>query len=114
MADLATLKKALNDAYAELGSWRRVAEAFDISKPLAYRIARRDYEPKTPELRAHLGLPAHVAQVISVNGPIPKNTQVPGHALCVRCGAPFTPHVHNRTHCYQCVARGGKSPTPQN
>ncbi len=49
------------------GSWRKVAEQFEISPAMAWRLVNEpDYEPKDPEIRRKLGLPV---PVITYQGP---------------------------------------------
>jgi len=47
--------------YEELqheGGWRAVGEALGVSGGMAYKVAREGYQPRDPEIRAKLGLPA--------------------------------------------------------
>lgn len=108
-----TLAAELNALHRAGITWRQIAALARFCGVPAGTLCAiaKGYEPKSPDLRAKLGLPP-TATVVSVDGAIPDGTQVPGHAICVQCGAPFTPNVHNRAHCYRCVERGGKSPIP--
>jgi len=103
----ADVRAAMAADYAELRNWREVARRWRVSKGVAWRVVVKGVEPVTPAIRDALRLPP-TATVVSVDGAIPDGTQVPGHAICLQCGAPFTPNVHNRAHCYRCVKRGGK------
>jgi hypothetical protein len=71
------LRRELRAKYAELGNWRLVAKEYGITKPMAYRIAVRGYEPKDAHIRAALGLPVLI--------------QTPA---CPACG-----EVHVSKHC---------------
>ncbi len=54
------IKERLFTLYGAYGSWRKVAEQFDISPAMAWRIVKQDYEPKDTEIRRKLGLPTPV------------------------------------------------------
>lgn len=63
------LSDEINETYKTVKNWRKVATRFDITSGLAYRIAVEKYDPKDPQLRVKLGLPALI--------PTP---------ACTRCG----------------------------
>jgi len=44
-------------------SWRKVGALFGITGAMAFRIAKRGYEPKSSKIRYKLGLPALVEVV---------------------------------------------------
>jgi len=44
-------------------SWRKVGAVFGITGAMAFRIAKRGYEPKSSKIRYKLGLPALVEVV---------------------------------------------------
>ena len=48
----------LEERHASGMSWRAIAEEFEISKPMAYRIAKNGYMPKSRAIRRRLGLVA--------------------------------------------------------
>lgn len=56
MASIGDVRQEIEKAYKRLGTWRAVGERFRISSGMAYRIARREYEPKDGKIRARLGL----------------------------------------------------------
>ena len=63
MASLGNVRRDLKKAYQEAagqGGWREVGRRFGISGGMAFRIARRRYEPKDAKIRTRLGLPARV------------------------------------------------------
>lgn len=66
-------------------SWADVGKDFGLPGGTAYRIATSEYEPKRPDIRFHLGLPALI--------PAP---------ACVKCGV-----VHLSKRC----PNGKKQPT---
>ena len=41
-------------------SWRQIGASYGITGGMAFRIATQGYEPKSPIIRARLGLPAMV------------------------------------------------------
>ena len=51
------LKKRLNFDYSVLGTYEKVAEIYDVSKALIWKILNTDYEPKRDEIRERFGLP---------------------------------------------------------
>ena len=52
------VRRRLEKAYKRLGTWRAVGREFGLSSGMAFRIARREYEPKDVHIRAQLGLAA--------------------------------------------------------
>jgi hypothetical protein len=62
--DLGTLRHKLTRDYENLQSWQLVADRWNITKPMAFRIATTDYEPKDHHIRFHLGLPAFVETTV--------------------------------------------------
>ena len=50
------VREALRAQYDRLGTWDKVALAFDVSKGVVYRMATSDYVPKDSAIRANLGL----------------------------------------------------------
>ena len=81
MKDIGTIRREVKKAYKRLRNWRKVAAEFGLSSGMAFRIARRKYEPKDPKIRSRLGLPAFVMTPV-----------------CAKCG-----EVHLEKRC----ARGG-------
>ncbi len=59
MVKIGDVSRRMEKAYKRLGTWRRVGEAFGISSGMAFRIARRGYEPKDAKIRAKLGLASY-------------------------------------------------------
>lgn len=59
MDAIGNLRHRLERAYQRLGTWRRVGEAFGISGAMAFRVARRGYEPKDTLIRSRLGLASY-------------------------------------------------------
>ncbi len=45
------------ELHKELGSWRKVGAEIGVTGAMAYRVAKEGYQPKSPEIRAKLGLP---------------------------------------------------------
>ena len=84
MKDIGTLRREVKKAYKRLGNWRKVAAEFGLSSGMAFRIARRKYEPKDAKIRSRLGLPAFVMTPV-----------------CEKCG-----EVHLERRCAQEVTRG--------
>ena len=63
MSDLVTVSRELKKAYQEAagrGGWREVGRQFGITSGMAFRIAKRKYDPKDPKIRMKLGLPVMV------------------------------------------------------
>ena len=56
MFTIKELAVKLLEEYKELESWEWVAKEHKISKPMAWRIAYKGYEPKNPYIRKRLGL----------------------------------------------------------
>lgn len=52
--DEKTIRDALLVDYARLGSWQRVGDLYGIHKATAFRIAKRGYFPKDPDIVARL------------------------------------------------------------
>lgn len=52
------LQNAIRAAYKAQGAWRKVGRQFGITPAMAWRIVNQGYDPKTPEIRHRLGLPA--------------------------------------------------------
>ena len=77
MRDIGTIRREVKKAYKRLGKWRLVAAEFGLSCGMAFRIARRKYEPKDAKIRVRLGLPAFVMTPV-----------------CARCG-----EVHLARRC---------------
>lgn len=50
------LARLLRKSHRLTRSWAETANAFGITKALAYRIAREKYDPADPGIRARLGL----------------------------------------------------------
>lgn len=94
------IKKAIAAAYLANKSWRKAGAQFGISGALAYRIVKRNYEPKTPAIRLALGLPVS-AQVIAVFSPIPDDTLALSAKRC-QCGRWFIPNHPRRKLCFIC------------
>ena len=63
MLTIEELAAKLRQDYTELDSWGWVAKENKISKPLAWRIANKGYEPKNPYIRRRLGLPVYLPAV---------------------------------------------------
>jgi hypothetical protein len=111
MATIKTVKTSLRMAYNDLDSWRKVGAKFGITGAMAFRIVRRDYEPKTNEIRGVLGLPPS-SKVIPVNGrEIPNGTQALVAEYCIDCGQPFISNHPRRRKCFICSPYRGKRRT---
>ena len=87
MKDLGSIRRELRKAYSEArrmnGGWREVGARYGISPAMAWRIAKRKYEPKDPKIRVRLGLPTRVEV-----------------SACPSCG-----EVHLKKHCPKKVSR---------
>jgi len=53
--------------YAELGSWRKVADHYGSSKSMAWRIANEGYEPKDKAIRKKFGFTELITQKVRRN-----------------------------------------------
>ena len=60
MKKIGFVRREIKKAYKRLRNWRKVAAEFGLSSGMAFRIARRKYEPKDAKIRVLLGLPAFV------------------------------------------------------
>lgn len=113
---LAVLRHRLRADYQRIRNWRLVAEAYGVSKGLAYRIAVEGYEPKSAALRRKLHLPLPTARVIPIDGAIPDGAQAPGAKWCVICGRSYISNHPRRRRCYDCSpprgANGAQEPKP--
>ena len=58
------ISNILLNQHAELKSWAKVAAIYDLNKALVWKVAKTNYEPKDPEIRAKLGLPQVIQQVV--------------------------------------------------
>lgn len=58
------------DLYANLKSWEDVGNALGVTKAVAWRYAKTDYEPTDPKLRKALGLPTidNIKQIRNPDG----------------------------------------------
>lgn len=54
-----SIRQEIKKAYKKAKNWRRVGDQFGISEGMAWRIVNEGYEPKGPQIRIHLGLPAY-------------------------------------------------------
>ena len=88
MKDIGTLRREVKKAYKRLRNWRKVAAEFGLSSGMAFRIARRKYEPKDAKIRQRLGLPAFVMTPV-----------------CVKCG-----EVHLERRCGKLPERSRSAP----
>ena len=77
------VSEKLREDYSELKSWNWVARMNGISKGMAWRIARKGYEPKDWNIRARLDLP--------LLAPAP---------VCLKCG-----QVHVTKRCTKVTRR---------
>ena len=100
MPEITELAALMRAEYQELKSWERVAGRHGITKPLAWRIALKRYEPKRFEIRKTLGLPL-VATVTPVLAAIPYGAQALYAKLC-KCGRWFIPNSGKRQACFVC------------
>jgi hypothetical protein len=50
------LARSLRKAHRETRSWLEVSQRFGITKGLAWRIAKQEYQPRSPQIRERLGL----------------------------------------------------------
>src|SRR4030067_1429902 len=82
------VSEKLREDYSELKSWNWVARMNGISKGMAWRIARKGYEPKKNLIRIRLNLPVLV--------PAP---------VCLKCGQV---HVAKK-----CMANNGNGRRPR-
>jgi hypothetical protein len=100
MPEIAELAALLRAEYQELKSWDKVAGRHFITKPLAWRIAKKGYEPKRFDIRKALELPL-VATVTPVLADIPFGAQALYAKMCP-CGQWFIPNSGNRARCFIC------------
>lgn len=59
MISLGSLSHAMQKAHCR-ASWRQIGAQYGITGGMAYRIAVHGYDPKSPVIRARLGLPSMV------------------------------------------------------
>lgn len=80
MSQQESLRETFLRDYAELRSWRKVAEKHGVTKPMAYRVAKEDgYEPKDSRIRLALGLPElKLAPVCPIHGVVHVSRRCPG------------------------------------
>jgi len=82
------VSRKLREDYSDLESWSWVARVNGITKGMAWRIARKGYEPKNWNIRERLGLP--------LLAPAP---------VCLKCGQV---HVTKK-----CMANNGNGHRPR-
>ena len=54
----------LLEDYRIEGSWLAVGRKYDVSSAMAWRVANEGYEPKDDEIRAKLGFPQIIKQMV--------------------------------------------------
>jgi len=93
-------------------TWRQIAALARFCGVPAGTLCAiaKGYEPKSPDLRAKLGLPP-TATVVSVDGAIPDGTQVTSWRMCAspNCDNTFADNNPQRRYCYECRPKKGKT-----
>ena len=54
--NLSSLRKTLVLSHRSGFTWRQIAEQYGVNPGVVFRIARRRYQPKDPDIRTRLGL----------------------------------------------------------
>jgi len=100
------LKKRLKSEYLEHGTYESVADKYEVSRALLWKIINTDYEPKRFDIREKFGLPEESA-VVSVNGRVPGGSITLGAHQC-ECGQYFISNHPRRQKCFICSPYRGK------
>ena len=100
MPDIAELAAQFRSEYRKLHSWAQVARKYQVTKPLAWRIANKGYEPKKFAIRKILELPL-VATVTPILAAIPFGAQALFAQRCA-CGQHFISNHPLRKKCFRC------------
>lgn len=78
MPEISEIARRMKKEYDSVKSWQKVADAWGVTKPMAYRIALKGYEPKKIIIRHHLGLPALApAPVCPIHGVVHVSRRCP-------------------------------------
>lgn len=69
------LARILRKSHRETRSWSQTGKAYGISKAMAYRIAKEDYDPADPQVRASLGLGPRTCPTCQQRITVPKRVR---------------------------------------
>ncbi len=106
MPQITELAALMRNEYITMQSWDKVADRHHITKPLAWRIAKKGYEPRRYAIRKLLDLPQY-ANVIPIGDQIPDGTQAHSAQQC-KCGQWFISNHPRRVRCFICSPYRGK------
>jgi hypothetical protein len=107
------VQKRLRALYGQLGSWKLVGAEIKVSPAMAQRVATTDYRPKSPAIRAALGLP------VLASAPVcPSCGVVHIRKTCPAAGKPAKPRTgptRQQTRWLKIMGMlwGGQGPAPR-
>jgi len=93
-------------------SWERIGDFYStpetkITGAHIWKIAKENYEPHRPDIRAALGMPAMTTIIVMNGNAIPSGSQVL-HAEFCKCGQPYISNHPLRKRCFKCSPYRGK------
>ncbi len=104
MDELATLVSVWRDEFSDQTTkttYRIIADRYDVSPAMVWKMLNNDYDPKDSTIRSRLGLP--VAVEVTTLGIVEPGSLTMASRRCIHCARPYIPNHGKRRTCFICV-----------